>query len=79
MSKLSATTIFGRLKATGKTILNGDLQVNDTIKAENGIAATGGTIEAPVYATEADLPQSAPEGSMAYVQESGTLYVEDGS
>ena len=51
-------------------VVNTNLEVVNTTGTE--------VIGVPVYATESDLP-SASEGSIAYVSDTGQLYVEDGS
>ena len=51
-------------------ITNADLTVSNSSGSE--------AITLPVYTTESDLPNK-PEGSIAYVSGTGSLYVEEGS
>jgi uncharacterized phage protein gp47/JayE len=39
----------------------------------------GDAVELPTYASESDLPSGMPEGSIAYVSDTGEIYVEDGT
>ena len=57
------------------------IDANGQIAVLSGAIGTdefGDTVDLPVYATEGDLP-AASEGSIAYVSDTGEIYVEDGT
>jgi hypothetical protein len=57
----------------------GDHTFNSTIKQQPNNDNSNDYLKVAEYQTESDLPSNADEGGIAYVQEEGTLYVEDGT
>lgn len=52
-------------------------QSGDTMSGN--LVIDGEYLRVPVYTTAGDLPGGAPEGAIVYVQDEGTIYVEDGA
>lgn len=71
----SLTNYFS-VDSSGVKVSNTSLDVNGTLTVSNSTGSE--VIQAPTYSTESDLP-SEPEGSIAYVTGTGSLYVEDGT